>query len=84
MIVGIAEFDDIVLCQITSQRYGSKRTVPLKPADFNQGTIVRSSFIRPDKLATLDKSTIKQVLGIATGSKIKEVKLALKEFFEIE
>lgn len=82
-IVGIAEFDDIVLCQITSQQYESKRAVVLSPNDFKQGSIVRASFIRPDKLATLDKSTIKQILGTVKDVKLREVKRALKDFFEI-
>ena len=82
-IVGIAELDDVVLCQITSQRYESKRALALLPIDFKRGSIARESFIRPDKLATLDKGTIKQVLGFVTDAKLKEVKQELKDFFEI-
>lgn len=82
-VIGIAEFDDVVLCQITSRRYESKRAVHLDPVDFERGTIVTSSFIRPDKIATLDKSTIKQILGTVTKEKLKEVKLVLREFLEI-
>jgi len=83
-ILGIAEFDDIVLCQITSNRYRSKRAIALKPTDFNQGSIIRNSFIRLDKIATLDKRMVRRVLGSVTESKLREVKLALKEFLEIE
>lgn len=82
-IVGIAEFNDIVLCQITSQRYESKRALPLKATDFAQGSIIRDSFIRPDKLATLDTVTIKQVLGKVNSNKLKQVKAALADFLEI-
>lgn len=84
-IIGIAEFDDIVLCQITSNRYGSKRAVSLlKSKDFAEGSIVTDSFIRPDKIATLDRQTIKQVLGTVTPTKQLEVKDSLKEFLEID
>lgn len=83
LIVGIADFNDVVLCQITSRRYESKRAVALLLADFKQGSIVRNSFIRPDKLATLDKATIRQILGTVTDAKLKEVKQELKDFFEI-
>lgn len=82
-IVGIAEFDDVVLCQITSQRYESKKAVALRMTDFQNGSIIRASYIRPDKLATLDKRTIKKVLGSVTDSKLKEVKEFLKDIFEI-
>lgn len=82
-VIGIAEFGDIILCQITSQRYDSKRAVTLRTTDFQKGSIVRDSFIRPDKIATLDSQTIKKVLGSATNSKISEVKDALIKIFEI-
>lgn len=83
LIIGIAEFDDIVLCQITSKRYRSKRAIPLHQTDFNNGSIVVASFIRPDKIATLDRTMIKKVLGGLSGSKLIEVKIKLKAFLEI-
>lgn len=83
LVVGIAEFDDIALCQITSKRYQSKRAVPLLQADFSQGSIVTNSFIRPDKIATLDRSMIKKTLGKITDVKLNEVKSKLKAFLEI-
>lgn len=83
LVVGIAEFNDVALCQITSNRYGSKRAITLKRNDFHQGSIVVDSFIRPDKIATLDKSMIKQVLGSLNDKKLSEVKTNLKEFLEI-
>lgn len=82
-IIGIAEFNDVVLCQITSQRYESKNAIALQQADFAEGSIVRESFIRPDKLATLDTKIIKQVLGLVTEAKLTEVKHVLKDLFEI-
>ena len=83
-VIGVAEFDDIVLCQLTSNRYGSKRAVILrKTADFDDGSILHDSYVRPDKIATLDRRMIKQVLGAVTASKLLEVKLSLKEFLEI-
>ncbi len=83
LIIGIAEFNDVVLCQITSQQYGSKRAVSLHTSDFKEGSIIQDSYIRPDKLATLDRKMIKQTLGAVTGSKLNEVKNVLKAFFEM-
>jgi mRNA interferase MazF len=83
-IIGIAEFDDVVLCQITSNRYGSKRAISLRESkDFAEGSIVTDSFIRPDKIVTLDQQLIKHVLGTVTRKKQLEVKSSLKEFLEI-
>ena len=82
-VIGIAEFDDIVLCQITSKSYSSKRAIALLQADFSHGSIVTDSFIRPDKIATLDRAMIKRVLGTVNDIKLGEVKSSLKEFLEI-
>lgn len=82
-VIGIAEFDDVVLCQITSKRYQSKRAVELLQTDFSHGSIVVNSFIRPDKIATLDKGMIKKVLGTVVDTKLHEVKLTLKVFLEL-
>jgi mRNA-degrading endonuclease toxin of MazEF toxin-antitoxin module len=82
--VGIAEFDDVALCQITSKRYYSHRAVSLTNDNFDRGSIITSSFIRPDKIATLDKSMIKKTLGTLTDAKLREVKLKLKAFLEID
>ncbi len=83
LVIGIAEFNDIVLCQITSKRYSSKRAVSLVNDNFDGGSIVTNSFIRPDKIATLDKSMINRVLGRVTDAKLQEVKAKLKPFLEI-
>jgi mRNA interferase MazF len=83
LIIGIAEFGDIALCQITSQRYHSKSALSLLKVDFNQGSIVTDSFIRPNKIATLDKALVKRVLGTLSDEKLVDVKRSLKEFFEL-
>ena len=83
LIIGVAEFDDVVLCQITSQAYQDSRAISLLRSDFTQGAIVTDSFIRPDKIATLDRSMIRMVLGTISESKLLTVKQALKHFLEI-
>jgi len=45
--------------------------------------IVINSFIRPDKIATLDKARIKRELGTITEAKLNEVKERLKAILEI-
>ncbi len=83
LVIGLAEFNDVALCQITSQRYGSTKALTLGSADFAQGSLVIDSYIRPDKIATLDKSMIQQVLGLLADNKLREVKQRLKRFLEI-
>lgn len=83
LVIGLAEFNDILLCQITSKRYGSKRAVTLATKDFSKGSIVVDSFIRPDKIATLDRSMIVQKLGTLNAAKLSEVKKALQKVLKI-
>jgi len=83
LVIGIAEFNDVALCQITSKRYHSKTALELTNYDLIQGSIITEGFIRPDKIATLDRVMIKRVLGVISGNKLSEVKLKLKNFLEI-
>ncbi len=83
LVVGIAEFDDLALCQITSKRYHSKTALSFTNSDLASGSIITNSFIRPDKIATLDKAMIRRKLGRLTDSKLSEVKIRLKSFLEI-
>jgi len=84
LVIGIAEFNDIALCQITSQQYRSNRAVPLLQTDFILGSIITNSYIRPDKIATLDRAMIKQILGVINENKLNQVKQKLRAFLEIQ
>ncbi|HET9174189.1 MAG TPA: type II toxin-antitoxin system PemK/MazF family toxin [Candidatus Saccharimonadales bacterium] len=83
LVLGIADFNDILLCQITSKAYGSETAIQLQKSDFSAGSIVVDSFIRPDKIATLDTSRIKRKLGTVTDTKLTEVKQKLKFILEL-
>ena len=83
LIVGIAEFNDIIVCQITSQAYSSNQAISLSSDDFIKGTIALNSFIRPDKLATLDIKLVRAVLGTINSDVLHVVKIALATIFEI-
>jgi len=80
----MADFDDILLCQITSKSYGSRKVVSLAKSDFAQGTIVVDSYIRPDKIATLGRKRLRKTLGAINAEKLDEVKQRLKSILEIE
>jgi mRNA interferase MazF len=84
LVIGIADFSDVLLCQITSKNYGSRKAIGLMQSDFSQGSIAVNSFIRPDKIATLDSSRIKRTLGTINNVKLNEVKQKLKSILEID
>ena len=83
LVVGLAEFNDVLLCQITSKNYGSRRAISLTKNDFIQGEIIRDSFVRPDKIATSHMSRIKSTLGTINKPKLNEVKRSIKRIMEI-
>lgn len=58
-----AEFDNLILCQITSKPYSSKIAIKIVKADFVSGNLPVASYVRPDKLFTADISIIKGKVG---------------------
>lgn len=81
MVLANVEFDNLVLCQITSKPYTSKTAICIKPEDFTQGSLPVVSFVRPDKLFTADTTIIKSVVGeLNLKSKNKILKTVRKLF----
>lgn len=81
VIVAVVDFDDIILCQITSRVYTSSHPVQLQAADFADGGLPADSYIRPDKLFTADTSVVSNVYGTAEREKILEVHRAIRSLF---
>jgi mRNA interferase MazF len=81
VIVAIGDFDDIILCQITSKMYSSSKTIKLTAADFVEGSLPMDSYLRPDKLFTADKSIVHKSYGTVNESKLQEVLSYLRQLF---
>lgn len=83
IVVAKAEFNNLVLCQITSQKISSKMVVSLNsPQDFDVGELPLSSFIRTDKIFTADSSLIVRELGKVSDTKLQEVLSQIRKLFE--
>lgn len=67
LVLAKVEFDNIILCQITSKPYTSKTSIRLKPANFATGGLPVVSYIRPDKLFTADSAIVKKTVGRLTA-----------------
>jgi mRNA interferase MazF len=81
LIVAIADFDDLILCQITSKPYSSAMAIELTEADFKKGGLPIKSYIRPDKLFTTDESIVRKVYGELKPEKFQNVLEALRNLF---
>ena len=74
LVLANVEFDNLILCQITSKPYTSKIAISLKSTDFANGGLPVVSYVRPDKLFTADTTIVKNTVGQLTP-KSKEVVL---------
>lgn len=63
LVLAQVEFDNLILCQITSKPYSSKTAIRIDASDFIKGSLPVVSFVRPDKLFTADSSIIKSIAG---------------------
>ncbi len=72
---------DIIICEITSQSRKDADAIILKQKDFQEGSLNIDSWIRPNKLLTVETSMIKYKLGKVKQSKIKQVEEQLCKIF---
>ena len=65
--------DDVILCQITSQRITDNYAIRLTQDDFADGKLSRDSNIRPNRLFITDSNIILYRAGTAKQDKMGEV-----------
>jgi mRNA interferase MazF len=81
LVVATLKGNNLILCQITSQRRDDEDAVGLRIKDFEKGKLNLDSFIMPDKLFTAEDSIIEYLAGKLKKEKIKEVQDKLCEIF---
>lgn len=54
---------DYVLCQITSNPYSDRDAIEIRDRDFSQGSLQRTSYVRPAKLFTANVALIAREVG---------------------
>jgi mRNA interferase MazF len=58
--------DDLILCQITSQARSDGYSIALTFGDFDQGRLAVDSYIRPNRLFTVESSVVLYAAGKVT------------------
>lgn len=81
LILAIAEFDNLILCQITSKPYASRTAIRLEKKDFTEGKLPVTSYIRPDKLFTGDPSIIEKRVGQVSKQTLHKVLQKVRKLF---
>lgn len=81
LVLAIGEFNDLILCQITSKSYSSKRAVQITQSNFSSGSLAVTSFARPDKLFTAEVSIIRSMVGRVNLATRNEILQQVRELF---
>ena len=75
--------DDLILCQITTRARSDESAVALDTADFERGQLNQPSFIRPQRLFTVEQRVILYSVGKVKSSKLEEVLLRAQKLFAL-
>ena len=73
LILKVPKGDDVIVAQITGESYEGDLEIPLNKEDFKQGSLKRESYIRIDKIASIEKYLIKYKAGSLKQEKFNEV-----------
>ena len=73
LILKVPKGDDVLVAQITAGSYESSVEIPLKKEDFKQGNLKRESYIRIDKIASIEKFLIEYKAGSLKQEKFNEI-----------
>ena len=64
--------DDLILCQITTRARSDNLSIPLDNRDFERGQLNQASFIRPQRLFTVERRVIIYTVGKLRPAKLQE------------
>ena len=81
VVVADVGMGDWVLCEITSSVQMRDRYISIRSADMETGTLRRDSWVRPDRLTTLNVGVFKRTLGRLTDYKRSEIVAAVRSLF---
>jgi mRNA interferase MazF len=73
LIVKIPSGEDLILCQITSESQEKSVEITLNDKDFYAGKLKRDSYIRIDKIASIEKSLVRYKIGALKEEKFNKI-----------
>lgn len=73
LVIAELEGDDLILCQITSQRVGDRYAILIDLEDFERGGLRQRSNVRPNRLFTADRRIILYGVGRPGQEKVTRV-----------
>lgn len=73
LVVKVPKGEDIIVCQITGKPYENSVEIPIKIEDFQQGKLHVESYLRIDKILSIEKSLIEYKIGSLKQEKFDEI-----------
>jgi|SRR3989338_1527230 len=73
LVIKVPKGDDVIVCQITGKSYEKSVEIPINKEDFHKGNLKVESYIRLDKIFSVEKSLIKYKVGSLKQEKFSEV-----------
>jgi mRNA interferase MazF len=82
LVLKVVDNEDLILCQITSRFKQDRFSIPLSSEDFLSGSLIKESFIRPNRIFTLHKELILKKAAHLRPDKTKEIIHEIITFLE--
>ena len=73
LIIKIPKGEDMIVNQITGKSQESSVEIPINKKDFKEGGLKIDSYIRLDKIFSVEKSLIKYKIGSLNNKKFNEI-----------
>jgi len=73
LVISPLKGEDLILCQITSQKIFDNYAVGINNEDFASGSLKVKSNVRPNRIFTADKKIILYKIGYLSKEKIAEI-----------
>ncbi|MCY3692783.1 MAG: type II toxin-antitoxin system PemK/MazF family toxin [Chloroflexota bacterium] len=72
---------DWMVCEVTSQPRVDVLQLPIGDGDIASGRLLRSSWVRPDRVMTLNEEVFRQTIARLTDSKTVEILASVRSLF---
>lgn len=73
LVIASPKGNDLIVCQITSLNHYDSYSIDLSEEDFISGSLNLKSFIRPNKIISVDKNIILYCTGKVNQNKLSNV-----------
>ena len=72
---------DVLLCRVTTRPFSS--LTDLRITDWKNAGLLKESYIRISKMATLEKGMVNRKLGMLASDDLSQAKQRIKEMFDL-